>query len=81
MLNCPLCQSPNIISNKPLTQEHIARAADAARFLQTFGDRRWSALAGLGALGMQGINALFKSYKCEKCLTTFDVDGDPASVA
>ena len=78
MLNCPLCQSPNIVSNKPLTQAQIARATDAARFLQTFGDRRWSILAGLGALGMQGINALYKDWRCQKCSTTFDAEGDAA---
>jgi hypothetical protein len=80
MLNCPLCRSTNIVSNKPLTPAHIARATEAARFLQAFGDRRWGVLAGLGALGMQGVNALYKDWRCEKCTTTFDADGDPAPV-
>jgi len=80
MLNCPRCQSPNIVSNRPLTQEHVARATDAARFLQTFGDRRWSVLAGLGALGMQGINALYKECRCQDCGHTFDPGGDHAPV-
>lgn len=78
-LSCPKCHSPAILPNKPLTQEHIARASDAARFLQTFGDRRWSVLAGLGALGMQGINALYKDCRCGACGHTFDLEGDQAA--
>lgn len=78
MLNCPRCQSPNIVSNRPLTQEHIARATDAARFLQTFGDRRWSVLAGLGALAMQGVNALYKECRCQNCGHSFDAEGGQA---
>jgi DNA-directed RNA polymerase subunit RPC12/RpoP len=79
MLNCPSCGSSKIVSNRPLTQAHIARAADAARFLQSFGDRRWSVLAGLGALGMQGVNALYKECRCGACGHTFDHLGDPNS--
>lgn len=81
MLNCPRCQSPNIVSNKPFEQAHIVRATDAARFIQTLGNHRWSGLAGLGALAMQGINTIFKDCQCRTCGTTFDLDGDPPATA
>lgn len=81
MLNCPRCQSPNILSNKPLTQTHLARAADFAQFLQKFGDKRMSVLAGIGALGMQGINALYRDARCRDCGYTFDLGGDGATAA
>jgi len=78
MIYCPRCQSPNINSNKPLTQDHLERAADFAQFLQKFADRRLSVLAGLGALGMQGINALFRDCRCHDCGYVFDIGGDNA---
>lgn len=79
MVNCPRCQSPNIVSNQPLTQAHFNIAANVARFVQTFGDRRLSALAGLGALGMKGYNSLYRECRCTDCGYVFDIGGDDAA--
>lgn len=76
MDRCPRCQSPNIASNKPLSHTHVAHAAGFAEYLQRFGNRRLSVLAGLGALGMQGVNALFRDCWCRDCHHIFDLEQD-----
>ena len=80
MLTCPRCQSPNIASNKPLTDAHLEHATGFAQYLQRFSNRRLSVVAGLGALALQGVNALFKDCWCQDCHYLFDLEGEHGQV-
>ena len=80
MSRCPRCQSFNIVSNKLLSQSQIAHVAEGAQFLQRIGGRRFGIFAGLGALAMQGINALYRDCWCRDCHHLFDLEGDQSSM-
>lgn len=71
MLNCPRCQSPNIVSNK-FDPAHVERAMQIAQATQSIGIRRVSVLAGFVAVGVRAVNELRKDHRCLDCQTRFD---------
>jgi len=73
MQNCPRCGSPRIVSNK-IEAAFLERATRIAQASQAIGMRRVTALAGLGALALQGVNVLFNDCRCLDCHCKFDLD-------
>lgn len=71
MLNCPRCQSPNIVSNK-FDPAHVERVIQVAQATQSIGIKHVSILAGVGAVLVRAANELRKDHRCLDCQTRFD---------
>lgn len=79
-MNCPKCQSPNIVSAKLISDLHMNHAETAARMAQQLGNKRLSILASLGAIGAKGVNALCNDYRCTDCGYKFDDGASGAEI-